>query len=899
MRQSPAGENQFVPSTTLPAIIAGDRPLLHTKLHVPGCTPTLLSRSRLTSKLQSRPNMSLTLLTAPAGFGKTTLVAEWLNQQTLPAAWLTLDEQDNDPVLFWRYLITALQGIDERIGQQALAVLATFPRYSLETVITFLLNDIMNQSTGNEAFILVLDDFHWIHNAVIYQSFNYLLQHQPEQLHIILLTRADPPLSLARLRVEGRLVELRSADLRMTQEEAATFFSEVMEAALPPEELQLLIEQTEGWAAGLQLAALSMRQRDSDGAKQHIQSFARVRQHVFAYMMEEVLIRQTEDVRQFLQQTAVLRQFCAPLCKAVTGNSEAGKVLRQLVADNLFITALDDDEVWYHYHPLFAEFLRSNLDEFTAHECHRRAANWYAEQGLIQDAMRNALSAADFDLLAALLTRTYKTFLATGLLASLQTWLSHIPSDYQTPRLRLASAWCRVYEIGHSELEEIIADILSDSSDSELSFRGEILAVRAVYASLYGSIDQSIEWANEALSLIDAGDHLSLAAAYQALGNAYRNQGKLDVAIEAYTRGQRHFMSLGNVIMAQLPLYRIASIQVMQGRLHHAWQTYETLRENAQAAGYEPLIWTGEVFGYLSDLFLEWHDLQKALDYAKQEIELAKLGHTLLGLVDGYLKLAAVSTAQENKEAAQNALDLAVETAVPLRSPFIHAKVAMHQARLELSWGNLAAADAWAAEYIEDRRHNRTTLTPLESQAADLLLVRIRLAQRRFDLTLELLDDILPTFEKYGHVRRLTEVFVLRSLVHAAQGRESMAKESLIQALELAEPEGYVGAFVENGAALIPLLYQVRHRFPEYVGRLLTAFSAGESPVMPLHDSLTEREREIMELIALGYTNRQIADKLFISVGTVKGHVNHIFSKLDVSNRTQALLRARELNLID
>jgi LuxR family maltose regulon positive regulatory protein len=898
MLQNPTGGSQTGPSTTFPATIAGDRPLLHTKLHVPKCPPSLLPRSRLTAQLHSPPNMSLTLLTAPAGFGKTTLVAEWLQQQTLPAAWLSLDEQDNDPVLFWRYLIAALQEIDNQFGQQALAVLATFPRNPLETVVTFLINDIISHTAGDRALTLVLDDFHWIHNAVIHQSFNYLLQHQPAQLHVVLLTRADPPLSLARLRVDGRLVELRSADLRMTQDEVSTFLTEIMALALPPEDLQLLMEQTEGWAAGLQLAALSLRRRDSSSAKQYLQSFAVIRQHIFAYMMEEVLLLQADDVRQFLQQTAVLRQFCAPLCTAVTGNAEAAKILRQLIADNLFITTLDDEGVWYHYHPLFAEFLRSNLDEPALRECHRRAADWYAEQGMIQDAMRNALAAADYDLMASLLTRTYKTFLATGLLASLQTWLSKIPADYQSPRLRLASAWCRVYEMGDSELEQAIADILADSAASDISFQGEILAVRAVYASLYGSLDQSIAWANEALTLIDEGDFLSLAAAYLALGNTYRNQGKLDAAIDAYTQSYRHFTALGNVIMAQLPLYRIASIQVMQGRLHHAWQTYETLRENAQAAGYEPLIWTGEVFGYLSALFLEWHDLEKAFAYAQQEIELAKLGHTLLGLVDGYLKLAAVCTAQENEDAAREALDLAVETAVPLRSAPINAKVAMHQASLELSWGNLPAADAWAVDHIENRRRNKTRLSPLESQAADLLLAKIWLAQRRVDAVLGLINEILPAFKTGGQVRQLTEALILRSLAYAAQGRETMTKESLIQALELAKPEGYVRVFVENGSALIPLLYQVRYRFPDYVTSLLNNFSAGANPAIPLLDSLTEREREIMELIALGYSNRQIADELFISVGTVKGHINHILSKLNVNNRTKALLRARELNLI-
>jgi LuxR family maltose regulon positive regulatory protein len=698
--------------------------------------------------------------------------------------------------------------------------------------------------------------------------------------------------------VAGRLFELRSADLRMTQEEVSTFICEVTGLELPHEDLQLLNEQVEGWAAGLQLAALSLRQRNSAGARAYMHSFAEIKQHIFAYLMEEVLLLQTEDVRQFLQQTAVLRQFCAPLCSAVTGKSEADLILRQLIANNLFITPLDDNEMWYHYHPLFAEFLRANLDESTMQDCQRKAAKWYAEQGLIQDAMRNALAAADYPLMAALLTRTYKTFLASGLLVSLQTWLANLPPDYQSPRLRLASAWCRVYEMGHSEFEQIIADILTEPSGSDESFLGEILAVRAVYASLYGSLDQGIAWANEALTLIDAEDFLSLAAAYQALGNAYRNQGKLDAAIDAYTQSQHNFVLLGNVIMAQLPLYRIASIQVMQGRLHHAWQTYETLRENAQAAGYEPLILAGEVFGYLSALFLEWHDLDKASAYAQQEIELAKSGHMLLGLVDGYLKLAAVSTVQGCEDAARRALDLAVETASPLRSDPLHAKVAIHQANLELCCGNLTAAAAWAADYIRSR-HKRTMLTPLESQSADLLLARIRLAQRRVDEALTLLNKIMPTFEMGGHVRHQAEVFVLQSLAYAAQGQEARAKESLIQALELGKPEGYVHVFVENGHELIPLLYQVRHRFPDYVTQLLNTYGAGQNPVIPPPDSLTEREREIMDLIALGYTNRQIADQLFISVGTVKGHLNHIFSKLNVSNRTQALLRALELNLID
>ncbi len=285
--------------------------------------------------------------------------------------------------------------------------------------------------------------------------------------------------------------------------------------------------------------------------------------------------------------------------------------------------------------------LRANLDEASQRECHRRAAHWYAEQQLMQDAMRCAQAAEDYGLMAALLTQTYKTFLAHALLVSLQKWLAALPPAYQSPRLRLAVAWCRVYESGEAELQQIIDAIMAQSPELDEPFQGELLAVRAIYVSLYGQLDNAIQWATEALTLIDPEDHLSLAAAYQALGNAYRYLGELDAALAAYSQGKRQFEFLGNPFMGQLPLYRAVSIQVMQGRLHQAWQTYDSLRQHALAAGYEPLIMTGEVFGYLSDLYWEWNDLEQAAAYARQEIELAQSGRIRLALVDGYLKLAA------------------------------------------------------------------------------------------------------------------------------------------------------------------------------------------------------------------------------------------------------------------
>ncbi|MBE2224281.1 MAG: hypothetical protein IAF02_22265, partial [Anaerolineae bacterium] len=878
-----------------------ESPLLHTKLRIPTATPTLLSRPRLIDLMQVQANGFLALLSAPAGFGKTTLVTDWIRQQDNPVAWLTLDEQDNDPVLFWRYLITALQMVDERLGLRALAALTALNRVPLETAVTYLINDLSSFIPADASLTLVLDDFHWIHHAAIHQSLNYLLQRQPPQLHLILLTRADPPLSLARLRVAGRLVELRAADLRLTPAEITSFFNQIMALDISHETLALLAKQTEGWAAGLQLAALSLRQRTPADAARLMQTFTSVRQHVFDYLMEEVLAYQTAEVRHFLQQTAVLQQFSAPLCTAVTGHQDAAQLLRQLTADNLFITPLDEDGQWYRYHPLFAEMLHVNLDEAAQRDCHRRAANWYADQQLMQDALRSAQAAADYELMARLLTQSYKTLLAHALLVSLQKWLAALPAAYQSPRLRLAVAWCRVYESGESDLEQIIEDIKTLSPETDKPFQGEMLAVRAIYASLYGELDNAVQWAAEALTLIDPEDFLSLAAAYQALGNAYRYQGELNAALAAYTQARRQFEKMGNVFMSQLPLYRTASIQIMQGRLHQAWQTYESLRQRAQAAGYEPLIMTGEVFGYLSDLYWEWNDLEKAEDFAREEIELAQAGNMLLALVDGYSKLAAVYAAQANERAAREALEMAGKTAVQFQSAPVSAQVALVVAHHELAWGNLSAAAAWADEYARQRGRESCVLPPLLAQSADILLARVWLAQGQTTAAQTLLAEVVSQFEANGRIRLVVEANILQALAWAAQKQDALAHKALIHALALAKPEGYIRVFVENGSSLTPLLNQVRHLFPDYVSQLLQALPTHEpatAPESPLLDALTERELEILNLIAHGLSNGQIAETLFISVGTVKGHVNHIFSKLDVKNRTQALLRARELNLL-
>jgi LuxR family maltose regulon positive regulatory protein len=516
--------------------------------------------------------------------------------------------------------------------------------------------------------------------------------------------------------------------------------------------------------------------------------------------------------------------------------------------------------------------------------------------------MRNAQAAEDYELMARLLSTSYKEFLGQGLLVSLRKWLSMLPEDYLTPRLRLASAWCRVYESNESELEEIVESITALLPEDDLPFQGEIMAVQAVYASLYGLPDKGIQWATRALPLIAPQDHLSRAAAFQALGNAYRYQGELDAALAAYGQARREFDAMGNSFMGQLPHYRMASILIMQGRLHQAMHTYESLRKRAQEAGYEPLVSTGELFGYLGDLYLEWNDLDQAASCARQEVELARTGNMLLPLVDGYLKQAAVSAAQGNEEAAQVALAQAAETAAQLRSDSVSAQVTMHQAWHDLARGNLTAAAIWADDYARRKAADNLLLPPILAQSADLLLARVWLAQDKIAAADNLLQESIQRNEAVGRVRLVAEGHLLQALALSSQNQEAAAQMALVHALTLAKHEGYIRLFIENGPVLAPLLNKVRHLFPEYVDRLLLAMpgAAGNvQPPWPLLDPLTEREQEILALISQGQSNREIAETLYISIGTVKGHVNHIFSKLDVQNRTQALLKAQELEMLN
>jgi LuxR family transcriptional regulator, maltose regulon positive regulatory protein len=891
-----------------------DHALLHTKLYVPSAPGKLLSRPRLLRQLQTAVSGKLTLVSAPAGFGKTTLVADWWthlghqaegrqDEQSRPdLAWLSLDAQDNEPTRFLRYLIAALQTIAD-VGQTAVSLLNSLPPTPPERLLTILINDLEDRP---DKLVLVLDDYHLITSPAVHALLLFLLQHMPPSLHLLLCSRSDPPLALSRWRVRGELTEIRAADLRFTPEETAVFLQQLLDNPLTATDLELLVRRTEGWIAGLQLAALSLQNLDAPAASRFIREFGGANRHVFAYLIEEVLQQQPEPVQQFLRQTAVLERLNPSLCTAVTGLAETRQRLIQLADNNLFLVPLDDQGHWFRYHPLFAESLRAALPDDERRMLHRRAADWYARHNLTHKAIYHLVQGEDDERVVAIISRNYRALLQQGKLVTVQQWLELLPPDLvqQHPHLLLACAWSQIYSSNEQECHQLLLAITAQLPGLETAaydaIRGEMLAVQAVYASLYGQPDEAIRLANQALPLVPGEDHFVRAAVAQALGNAYRWQGQLTAATAAYEQAHFQFEHLGSVFIAEVPLYRLAQVQIMQGRLRQAQQTVEMAQQRAADAGRESLIAVSELFSHLSDLYREWNKLDDALYYAQQEIELAGQGHLQLPLVTGYLALASVQAAQGEPAAARAALSQAAAQAQHCQSPILMAQVAMQQAAFELSQKNLAPALSWAEQYAARQIQQPKDLPPALRQAANLLLARIRLAQGDLAAAEGLLVDVQTRAQQDGRMRLEIEALILRALLSQMQEQDEAAIMLLQQALTLAEPEGYIRIFVDQGTPLAGLLAQISPP-STYVNRLLAQMSSDHLPpgtAFPLYDPLTPREQEILRLVASGDTNQQIADRLFLTVGTVKGHLNHIFSKLDVQNRTQAIARARTLGLL-
>jgi LuxR family transcriptional regulator, maltose regulon positive regulatory protein len=882
--------------------------VLATKLYIPPPQPNAVLRPRLNKRLNEGLHRKLTLISASAGSGKTTVLSEWLTRGERPVAWLSLDDGDNDPTRFLSYLVAALQTVQESIGQGVLAALQSPRPPSTESILTALINEM---TAIPDKFVLVLDDYHALDATPIDSAVTFLLEHMPPQMHLIIATREDPHLPLARLRVRGQLIELRGTDLRFTPSEAAEFLNQVMRLNLSGEEIAALETRTEGWIAGLQLAAISMHgHEDTSG---FIESFTGSHRFVLDYLMEEVLHRQSESVQDFLLHTSILDRLCGPLCDAVLLNpSPLGQQkLEYLEHANLFIVPLDNERRWYRYHHLFAELLRQRLHQPATSsfgettneisELHIRASEWFENQGLEIEAFHHAAAASDVERTERLILGKGRPLYVRGGAHAVLNWLESLPSEELNARPSLwvmfATTLAVVGQITRVEekleaAEAVIQGVEPDEIDRDLI--GRIADLRALVALLAADPDQIetiIAQSRRALEYLAADNMSSRAAPLWKLGLAYQYRGDRVAARQIHIEAISVSEASGNVHVNVLATSCLGMLQEQNNQLHLAAESY---RHVLQLVGDPPGPVACEAYAGLARLAYEWNDLHAAEELGRQSIALARQVENA-SFVTSELILARVKITQGDPRDALAILAQTEQDALSRKLRFRIPDIAGVQIRAFIQEGNLEAAEQLA----------KTFDLPI-SQA------RVHLARGDTAAAMTVLEPFRQIMESKNWPDELLRVQVLQAVTYDAHGDEEEALRLLESALVVAEPEGFIRIFVDEGAPIAKLLARANARgiLPDYTARLMDAFESEglrpkekaalnpAKPEQPLIEPLSQRELEVLRLVAQGLSNREISERLFVAVNTVKGHNRVIFSKLQVQRRTEAIARARELGLL-
>lgn len=878
-------------------------PLLATKLHVPQMREGRVPRERLLQRLDQGVRGRLTTIAAPAGYGKTTLLATWAARHPFPVAWLSLDEEENDPGRFWSYVIAAFEA-HFPVGVQAREWLAAPQPPPLETIVTALLNDL----TGiGEEMVLVLDDYHLIEEPAIHRALTYWLEHQPPSLHLFVASRADPPLPLSRWRVRGQLVEVRAGDLRFTVEEAATFLNEGMGLTLTAAEVAALEARTEGWIAGLQLAALSLQGRDDVG--RFLEAFTGNHRYVVDYLGEEILQQQPPESQTFLLDTSILERLTASLCDAVTGSSGSQAMLEMLENRNLLLLPLDDDRRWYRYHQLFSTFLRTRLRQQAPERIpllHLRASEWYESAGSLSDAIHHGVAAESWDRVARLIVEA-EHLLRGGEVNKVQRWLDALPDAYEaaSPRLSLLRAWGLLRSGDHPTLraqvervERMVGDAPELPPEEARLIQGQVAALRAYLATVDGDLQAVIRLSRQALAALPEGDRLLRGLIALNLTNVHHLAGDEEAARQAEEEAHAISQATDDV----QALHVRAGLQMLQGHLHQAAQSF---RQILQRARFEPFLRSAACIG-LGEILYQWNDLAGAARYLQEGIAQSQESEAVGEMAALHIGLARVYQAQGKGEAAREEMEAGLRYVERQGGARLLPQLSTAAARFALSRGELARARRWA-------RAADLPLEPLlpSREMEYLTLVRLQLAEGETAAALRLLDQLERRLPSGERPQSAIERLLLRALAQQQAGRPAPALDSLTQAVALAEPEEVRRPFLDEGEPLRTLLGRLlRERpdaSPEYAAELYTAL--GDPPdaatlprseaAQTLIEPLTERELEVLACVTQGMTNAEIADSLVVAVSTVRTHLKNIYGKLAVRNRVEAVTRGQDLGLVE
>lgn len=910
-----------MPRRSTPSPVATQ--LLNTKLYVPTVNADYVPRPRLEARLKQSERYRLTLISAPPGFGKTSLLAAWCAQlKTVRVAWLSLEASDDDAARYLLYVCAALQTIDAQLGASAMALLRASPSVAPLFVLTTLLNSLAERV---EPIVLVLDDAHLLESSAVNELLAFLIEHCPPCLHLVLATRADPDLPLARYRARAYLNELRAQDLRFTADEAATFLNAVMELNLTEGEMRALEIRTEGWIAGLQLAALSMRERPDRA--QFIAAFRGSHRFVLDYLMEQVLAQQTPEIQAFLLQTSILERMNAELCGALTGQKDTQQRLEWLEAHNLFLIPLDDARMWYRYHPLFGDVLQHRLRQTAPAEVarlHRRASEWYEGHEQYSDAVHHALAGNEPESAARILERVGVDIALSGQPQTIAHWIEALPQEMvQTrPMLACADAVANLLldhlEITGARLETAERIVETNGTAAQQSFVRTWKAIwRGEVALQKGDLEGFVAASREGLLTAALGDPSRLplvvrvARAFQITGDVRASAEREMAAALVLVQASNNLFTLLNSIVY------LARLRSLHGRLHQAVETYaEAVGAMPSAAGQAVLVIHPVYYSGLADILREWDRLDEAVELLTQGLALTRttLAVDADALMLEYVTHIRVQLARGEIEDARQMVNQLEQLATERRFvSLLTGEIAALHARVDLARGNPDAAMEWAKR----QKFSPSDMPDFLREFEMLTWARVWLAHAGPEGKNARLKRVAGVLERWcedaqdkQRLNSVIEMLVLRARTADLQGKRVEAFGFLGRALALGEPQNYLRVFADEGAPMRQLLLALRKLdvtvSETYFASILQAFHEehepsarpARKPDLALTEPLSARELQVLRLVVSGASNQEIANQLVISLSTVKAHTNTIYAKLGVVGRSQAIRRAHELNLV-
>ena len=897
-------------------------PILLTKLFIPPARPELVTRSRLIEQLNQNLHRKLTLISAPAGFGKTTLVTDWLQSQRDDTSspfllgWLSLDEGDNDAVRFLAYLITALnriQGVETEMVAGAFQMVQSPQPPPPETILIAVINEI---AIVTDRIVLILDDFHLIDSQQVHDSLNFLIENLPPQLHLVITTREDPPIPISRLRARGQLNELRAVDLRFTGEETAVFL-QTMGLHLSSTDVAALETRTEGWISGIQLAAISMQGvEDTTG---FIQSFTGSNRFVLDYLIEEVLNQQPDDIQDFLLQTAILDRLTGDLCDAVTGQNHGQKILDRLDQNNLFIIPLDEERRWYRYHHLFADLLRQRQNQTQAENMptlHIKASEWFCKEGDNREAIKHSLAAKDYARAIELIEAIGVDVLQQGNHTSVSAWINTIPEEIiiKHPYLCVLHAWILQLtgkvETAEDRLtiaEQTLSRNLEQKDDGVDKTRG-LLSYRRAYACfLSGEHEETISYAKTALEHLPETAVLIRVHTVLFLGLAHRNLGQFQEALDTYNSILHLTETLGGTSVAVFHYIHLSDLHWEMAQMQRAKNLCEkALSLTEQKTGRPDMPYCGFVYTRIGRILRHRNQLEEALEFTMKGHALCLDWKVVELLALSYVEVAYINLALGNNEEALTSVDEAIrinENFSSLGKKFAEA----HKGLIGLAQGDRAYAETiiQSNDFFIDENYQ------IQRETEYITHAQLLIAQKKFDEAKVLINQIYNHAQKIE--KKLTELrcLVLLSKLFYQEDAVDQALAHLSTALAIAEPEGFIRIFIDDGPPMAKLLYEALSRdiAPAYVQTLLAAFPVAEPEQRPQAqsqtddfewiDPLSDREIEVLQHIADGLSRQEIAKKLVLSMNTVKTHARNIYSKLGVNSQMQAVAKARALGLLE